>query len=209
MSGKKIWAFLVVFAVWGTLFLLAAKFYFKKFGFFLPEWRVGDFVYFIVFVICFFLFYLRSLANYKKFGKIVLTGFSFFFVPFFLALYPYKLDYVDSVVFSVTIPILLAFIPDFIDYIKKVNEDKGYNLNLGEQNMPYAAIGAISAYMFWVPLGNGAIWLWNENFGTGLFLSIVLSIAGVAILVLLFWGTQMVISLFITLHRWIFSAPSK
>jgi len=205
MSGKKFWAFLVVFSVWAFLFLLAAKVFFKKFGFFLPNWQVGDFVYFIIFIIFFFLFYLGSLAKYKKFGKIVLTGFAFFFVPFFLALYPYKLNYMGSVVFSVTIPILLAVIPDFIDYIKKVNEDKGYNLDLGEQNMPYAAFGAVSSYIFWMPLANGAIWLWNKEFGVSL-LTIVLGVVAVAGI---FVYIQKVISVFISLHQWIFTDTSK
>jgi hypothetical protein len=204
MDRKKFWAFLVVFAVWGTLFLLAAKFYFKKFGFFLPEWRVGDFVYFIVFVICFFLFHLGSLVKHQIFGKIVLTGFSFFFVPFFLALYPYKLNYMGSVVFSVTIPILLAVIPDFIDFLKKEKEDKDNSINLAEQNMPYAAIGAISAYMFWVPLANGAIWLWKAEFGIGLIVSLLV----IVILFALLLGMQKLISVFIAFHKWIFTAPS-
>jgi len=205
MSGKKFWAFLVVFTVWGSLFLLAAKFFFKKFGFFLPNWQVGDFVYFIVFVICFFLFHLGSLVKYKKFGKIVLTGFSFFFVPFFLALYPYKLDYAGSVVFSLSLPILLALIPDFIDYIKKEKEDKDWELDVGESNVPYAAIGAVGGYMFWMPLANGAICLWNREFAV----SLLLVFLGVVVVAACFIAMQKVISVFIAHHRWIFTPLSK
>lgn len=203
MDRKKFWAFLVVFAVWGTLFLLAAKFYFKKFGFFLPEWRVGDFVYFFILIII-FLFYLGGLVKFQKFGKIVLTGFSFFFVPFFLAFYPYKLRYENSVLFSVMIPIFLALIPDFIDSLKEERKKKD-DIPIGELNMLYAAFGSISSYMFWVPLVNGALWLWKAAFGAGLTVSIM----GIVCLFVLFWGIQKVMSVFISLHRWIFTAPSE